>query len=318
MAYEHAKYTVARIEHHTQQFIARLANQISTHNEGDPVPTIVDGLPLTTACAQMVKAVREFMPDVKIGLGGSGGDYDTYAKGLASVFVYREGDVYGMGRIGFRDVAVTGYKHHFFVYSRKISNTKVNPGRWQYFTKSSENMGTALKQAKKYLIPYSPTEVAGRTAEDFAETLARQRRVAHSSMRQALREMVNEYEEDLLNEIKHLIKVGHTFLKPKFAERVAAYLSSEGAYTQEAERRLDAYFMNVGEITTEIVEYENMVDGDGYSNIRATPKATNTLATQDIPFDLQMKIASLQVAEPMHYIEDLGMRVGERTFWVQR
>jgi len=318
MAYEHAKYTVARIEHHTQQFIARMAGEVRTYNEGDPVPTIVDGLPLTLKCAQMVKAVREFMPDVKIGLGGSGGDYSNYENGLASVFVYREGDVYGMGRIGFRDVAVTGYKHHFFVYSRKISNTKVNPGRWQYFTKSSEDMGKALKHAKKFLIPYSPTEVAGKTADDFAETLARQRRVAHSNMRSMWRDMINDNEVDLLAEIKHLIKAGHQFLKPKFAERVAAYLTSEGAYTQEAERRLDAYFMNIGETTTEIVEYENMVQGDGYSNINTTPKSTSVVATQDIPFDLQMKIASLQVAEPMHYIEDLGMRVGDRTFWVQR
>ena len=318
MAYQHDKYTVAKLEKHTQEFISRLANQVSTHNEDDPVPTMVDGLPLSTACAEMVKAVREFMPDIKIGLGGSGGDYDTYAKGLASVFVYREGDVYGMGRIGFRDVAINGYKHHYFVYSRKISNQKCHPSRWQYYTKSSEDMGKALKQVKKFLIPYSPTEIASRTAEDFAETLARRRRNAHSDMRQAWRVIVNDNETQLLEEIKHLIKVGHQFLKPQFAERVAAYLSSEGAYTQEVDCRLDAYFMNVGEDTTEIVEYENMVDGDGYSNIRTAPKTTNTVATQDIPFDLQMKIASLQVAEPMHYIEGLGMRVGDRTFWVQR
>lgn len=318
MAYQHDKYTVAKIEKHTQEFISRLASQVSTRNEDDPVPVMVDGLPLSTACAEMVKAVREFMPDIKIGLGGSGGDYDTYAKGLASVFVYREGDVYGMGRIGFRDVAINGYKHHYFVYSRKISNQKVHPSRWQYHTKSSEDMGKALKQVKKFLIPYSPTEVAGRTAEDFAETLARQRRVAHSHMRTMLREMVNENEDDLMNEIKHLIKIGHTFLKPKFAERVAAYLSSEGAYKQESDRRLNAYFMSIGETMTEIVEYENMVNGDGYNNTNTTPKATSMVATQDIPFDLQMKIASLQVAEPMHYIEGLGMRVGDRTFWVQR
>ena len=318
MAYDHSKYTVRNVEKCTAEYLNRASNTVETVNPDDPKPVIVDNIPLTPQCAAMVAAVREAMPNLKIGLGGSGGDYDTYHKGMNSVIVYREGDVQALGRIGFRDVAISGYKHHYFVFSRKITNQKCNPGRWQYNTKSSEDMGKALKFAKQYLIPYAPQELANISIDDFTRVFERERRESYSRTRMNFRDMVMGDEELLIEEIKRLVATGYQFLKPQFAEKVAAYLSAEGAYKQNTERRLDAYFMDIGPETTTIVEYEDMVDINGQTAMLTKPKDTKVVKTEDIPFDLQLKISSLQVAEPLHYVEDLGMRVGDRTFWVQR
>ena len=318
MAYEHNKYMVRKIEAATQEFITRNANSVHTLNADAPTPVIVDNIPLTPKCAAMVAAVREAMPNLKIGLQGSNGDYDQYDHGMRSVMVYREGDTYALGRVGFRDVAINGYKHHYFVYSRKIINQKCNPGRWQYNTKSSEDMGKALKFAKQFLIPYAPQELANISIDDFTRTFERERRYLHSTMRGKFRDMLHEDEDALIEEIKHLVNTGYKFLKPQFAEKVVTYLSADGAYKQNTERRLDAYFMDIGSETTTIVEYEDMVDINGHTAMLPKPKDTKVVKTEDIPFDLQLKISSLQVAEPLHYVEDLGMRVGDRTFWVQR
>ena len=317
MSYQHDKYTVAKIEKHTQEFINRTANQVTTVNPDDPKPVLVDGIPLTPKCAAMVAEVKAFMPNTKIGLQGSGGDYDMNENGMRSVMVYREGDVYALGRVGFRDVAINGYKYHYFVHSRKIINQKAHCSRWQYNAKTSEDLKRMVKVAKQCLIPYTPTEMADLSIEEFAGVFSRDRRQTHVRTRQTFRDMVLGDENMVIEELRALFNSGHNFVKPAFAEKVAKYFAAEDAYKEHQAKRLDAYFMDIGPETTTVVEYDNLISEEGY--IHSTkPRNTTTVRTEDIPFDLQLKLSSLQVAEPMHYVEDLGMRVGDRTFWVQR
>lgn len=315
MAYEHNKYLVSKIDAYTQKFINDRANINPDYETNFPI-VMVDGLPLNPQCADLLTNLRLTMPNLKIGIS-RGGDVD-YHNRVQSVCVYRENDTYAIGRIGFRDVAVSSTKMHYFVYSRKISNSKLYPSRWQYYVKSSEKMESVLKQAKKYLIPYAPEETANITVDEFTGDVRRERATRHSGMRNTFRDMVLGDEAMVIAEVKRMVQDGYKFLNPKFAEKVAAYLAAEGAYAQEAEKRLDAYFMNVGSESTEVVQYENMVTSDSMYGDSPKPKETVVIKTDDIPYDLQLKIASLQVAEPMHYIEGLGMRVGDRTFWVQR
>ena len=317
--YDHNKMAVSRIEKYTAKYLNDHANAIRTLTEQSDLnfpAVVVDNLPMTPQCAAFVNQLRGAMPNLKVGLYQLG-DVDHHAR-VNGVAVYREDDTYAIGRIGFRDVAVSSTKMHYFVYSRKISNSKLYPSRWQYYIKSSEKMESVLKQAKKYLIPYTPVELADISIDEFTKDVRKERSDKHSSMRSKFRSMVIDDETLVINEFKRLVESGYQFLNPKFAEKVANYLAAEGAYVQEAEKRLDAYFMNVGSESTEVVQYENMVTSDSMYCDTPKPKETVVIKTDDIPYDLQLKIASLQVAEPMHYIEGLGMRVGDRTFWVQR
>ena len=317
--YDHNKMAVSRIEKFTVKYLNDRANTIRTTSEEQErnYPTImVDNLPMTPQCAAFVNQLRGAMPNLKVGLC-QGGDVDHHAR-VNSVAVYREDDTYALGRVGFRDVGVSSTKNHYFVYSRKIINQKIYPSRWQYHIKSSEKPENVLKQAKKYLIPYTPVELADISIDEFTRDVRKERSDKHSGMRGMFRDMILGDEAMVIAEVKRMVQDGYKFLNPKFAEKVANYLTAEGAYIQEAEKRLDAYFMNIGSESTEVVQYENMVTSDSMYCDTPKPKETVVIKTDDIPYDLQLKIASLQVAEPMHYIEGLGMRVGDRTFWVQR
>lgn len=317
--YDHNKMAVSRVEKFTAKYLNDLDNSARTMSEQaerDFPRIIVDNLPLTPQCAAFVNQLRVAMPNLKIGVS-QGGDVDHHSR-VHSVAVYREDDTYCMGRVGFRDVGVSSTKNHYFVYSRKIANAKIYGSRWQHYIKSSEKVENVLKQAKKYLIPYTPTELAGISVDEFTKDVRSERANKRSSMRSMFRNMVMDDEALLVDEFKRLVQSGYQFLNPKFAEKVAKYLSAEGAYAQEVEKRLDAYFMNIGSENTEVVQYENMVTSDSMYSDSPKPSQTIVIKTDDIPYDLRLKIASLQVAEPMHYIEGLGMRVGDRTFWVQR
>lgn len=314
MGYDHSKYTVANYTKQSEKIKTEWANNTNTHNEDDPVPVMVDGLPLEPKCAAVLREVQRAIPNLKF-LAANDKDINGFVRTVA---LYREGDAYVLGRVGYRDVAVNGYKERYFVHSRKIINQKIYGNRWQHHAKSSEKLESVVKYARQFLIPYSPTELSDISVDEFTQKTRRERSDIHSAMRQKFRTMLLDNEELIVNELKHLVTKGYTFLKPEFAERVAAYLSAEGAYTQQKEQRLNAYFMNIGDTTTEIVEYEDMVTSDNMYDRNTKPKSTTTVPTADIPFDLQMKIASLQVAEPMHYVDGLGMRVGDRSFWVQR
>ena len=108
-----------------------------------------------------------------------------------------------------------------------------------------------------------------------------------------------------------MVRSGYKFVNHKITQRIEAYINATEVKKEADNKQLNAYFMSIGPETTEIVEYENMGD-------TSKPKGYQAIKTQDIPFDLQLKLASLQVATPMNYVENLGMRVGDRTFWVQR
>ena len=155
-------------------------------------------------------------------------------------------------------------------------------------------------------------EIAGHTIDDFTKTVRYERNNAGAKMGQAWRDIVQGSEgEELKAELISMVREGYKFVNHKITARIEAYINAIEAKKEADNKQLNAYFVHISPETTEIVEYENMGDS-------SKPKGYNKINTQDLPFDLQLKIASLQVATSMNYIEDLGMRVGDRTFWVQR
>ena len=107
MAYEHNKHLVSKIDAYTQKFINDRANINPDDATNFPI-VMVDGLPLNPQCADLLTNLRLTMPNLKIGIS-RGGDVD-YHNRIQSVCVYRENDTYAIGRIGFRDVAVSSTK----------------------------------------------------------------------------------------------------------------------------------------------------------------------------------------------------------------
>ena len=310
MTFKHEHYTMEHIAEYTTR--AKQQQDVSFTGK-DPAAlwdgVQVDGLWLCKSCAEIVGELRKKMPDLKI---GANRDTRNWNAMLSDVVVYREGEPYALGRIGHGDVAISGTEYKYYVLSRNLRKARGGWGRWQNYITASVKMSTVLSTAKKALVPYTMHEVAALTVDDFTATVRRQRNHARGGLSSAWREIVGDVNgEELKDELIAMVRSGYKFMNHKITARIENYIIALDVKQTVDNKQLNAYFMAIGPETTDIVEYENMGD-------TSKPKGYTKVNTQDIPFDLQLKIASLQIATPMNYIEDLGMRVGDRTFWVQR
>jgi hypothetical protein len=45
---------------------------------------------------------------------------------------------------------------------------------------------------------------------------------------------------------------------------------------------------------------------------------TQTFKMEDLPEDIAEKVATLGMVDKGHYVEDVGMKVSDTTFWIDR
>lgn len=308
MSFKHEHYEIAHVLEYTEKAKQEQAKNIDEHMKADGSAVEVDGLWLCKEAANIVGELRKKHKDLKI---GANRDTRHWAGLLADVVVYREGEPYAYGRIGHGDVGIGTTDYKYYILSRKLRKARGGWGRWQNYVKASVEMKNVLRLVREAFVPYAPAEIANMSIDKFTESIRRDRNIANNLANSAWRQVASELGDELRDELCVMVNEGYQFKNHKITERIAAYIQAEANKQEIYSKRLDAYFMIVGDEKTTVIEYEGLEKD-------TKAKTYNELATQDIPFDLQLKIASLQVATDRNYVEDLGMRVGDRTFWVQR
>jgi hypothetical protein len=309
MSFKHEHYEMSHVIEYTERAKQR---QDVTFTGREPANDydgkLVDGLWLCKECANIVAELRKKHPDMKI---GANRDVRTWSGMLSDAVVYREGEPYALGRIGHGDIGVSTTDYKYYILSRKLRKARGGWGRWQNYVKASVEMKTVLKYVKEGFVSYAPAEIANMSVEEFTKSIRSERNIASNMTQNAWRQVASELGNELRDELCAMVADGYQFRNHKITESIAAYIQAKASKAEVDAKRLDAYFMVVGDSKTTVIEYEGL---------ESTTKAKEytEVSTQDIPYDLQFKIASLQVASPMHYVEDLGMRVSDRTFWVQR
>ena len=309
MSFKHEHYEMSHVIQYTdrakhQQDVTFTGREPANDYDGK----LVDGLWLCKECANIVAELRKKHPDLKI---GANRDTRSWSGMLSDVVVYREGEPYALGRIGHGDIGVGTTDYKYYILSRKLRKARGGWGRWQNYIKASNEMKNVLKYVKDGFVSYAPAEIASMSIDEFTQTIRRERNVADGMTTGAWRQVANTLGDELRDELCAMVAEGYQFKNHKITEGIANYIATKAAKAEVDAKRLDAYFMVVGDSKTTVIEYEGLEcdnKAKGYTEVK----------TEDIPYDLQFKIASLQVAAPMHYVEELGMRVSDRTFWVQR
>ena len=309
MSFKHEHYEMAHVAEYTEKAKQRQDVTFTGRNpEREFEGKLVDGLWLCKECANIVGELRKKHKDLKI---GANRDTRSWSGLLSDVVVYREGEAYALGRIGHGDVGIGTTDYKYYILSRKLRKARGGWGRWQNYVKASVDMKNVLRYVREGFVSYAPAEIANMSVDEFAQSIRRDRNIANNLANSAWRQVASELGDELRDELVVMVTEGYQFKNHKITERIAAYIQAKANKAEIDSKRLDAYFMILSPEKSTIIEYEGLEKD-------TKAKAYNEVNTSDISFDLQLKIASLQVATPMNYIEDLGMRVGDMTFWVQR
>ena len=323
MAYDHI--TVARIKTDTARYVERFSNGISTTTDEmleifTKSTKVFDGLPVGKKLGAFCEAILKANRHVKFGVAKSiKGEFihGTHRQAVAELWVYMPEHEYAMMRVGFADYAVKGnMEGKFGVYSRLLQNNKFDSQRDQYYMVTSDDLERIMKTVKKVMRPYAPHETANVVFEAYQGKVHTNVWTATSNAREAKDATIGL--NDLRNELFALYDLGYEFASETLKDKVGKWKKAMTELNEAEAKKRNAYFVSVILRGEELLCNVMTVNDVRKIHTINETNITQTFKMDDLPEDIAEKVATLGMVDRGHYVEDVGMKVSDTTFWIDR
>jgi hypothetical protein len=282
---------------------------------------ILDGIPMKPQLHAFCTSLRAKFPKVKFHFNSDHNKINRQDLLVTDVLVYVDDCDYVLGRIGhgYYGVNTNNDVPEFMVESRKINNDKYAEYRDQYYRAFTRDIDKALKNAQRYLLPYSPAELLDATFGAFKDTLESKRYAANREFEREL-DTLKIYDV-LATELENLVNKGVEFSTPMFQLHVKDAVSKFQRARELRQKQTRSYF-----ITIRTVGNMQMADVAACKDPRGKLPTTDdffedtfkVMNVDDLPEDIKAKVATLMMVDTHQYIEGVGQRATERSFWVER
>ena len=292
------------------------------------------GSPVEKELIAFAEGVQKAMPKVKfypntfayknVPVQDENGVYQTTRsmRVCDEMFVYMDDFPFDMGRIGWADNAVNGKgDYSYSVYSRKISNAKYATHRDQHYMIMTKDMDKAVKNARKHLVPYTTRELAQAFYEPLHNQVSKVLEHVKHKMYNGAREVSNAH-MSILQEIRFLKKQGVEFTTPEFRELAGKVDQLIEDYEEQEKRKVSAFFVRfrqVGDSTyADLQEVLDVRDIRWDVKMNTTGTQALTYLVNELPQDIAGQIAVLNILEDDGYVANVGMKIDDSTYWVER
>lgn len=235
-----------------------------------------------------------------------------------SILLYMDEYPFELGRVSFGDHSVNGAgEETYAVYSRRINNAKYATHRDQHFMIMANDMSKAIKNVRKYVVPYTARELARALYDPFHTGVGRALQKAQNDVGEAIK-TVKYNDRALVTEIQHLMKMGVQFTTPEFAELAKNLPSLTEQLVTEKNRKPDGMFVAFKQIGD-----ETYVDVCVVADVRGSyqPKFTEdmqTIKVSDLPQEIAGNIAVLNILQNDAYVDGVGAKIDDTHFWLER
>jgi hypothetical protein len=281
---------------------------------------VFDGLHVGKKLGEFCQAILKANRHVKFGVAKSvKGEFihGTNRQALAEVWVYMPEHEYAMMRVGYAEYAVKGIMgSKFGVYSRLLQNNKFDPQRDQYYMVTSDDIDRIMKTVKKVMRPYAPHETANVVFDSYQTKVQTNVWTATSTAREAKDATIGL--NDLRNELFALYDLGYEFASETLKDKVGKWKKAVTEMAEAENKKRNAYFVSV------ILRGEELLcNVMTVNDVRTIHKVNEASMSQvfkmdDLPEDIAEKVATLGMVDKGHYVEDVGMKVSDTTFWLDR
>lgn len=233
------------------------------------------------------------------------------------VAVYLKEFPFDIGRINFKDNSVSGGSEHTYgVYSRKIKNAKFGQYRNQFNMITCKDLKKALKNAQKYLMPYSVKELAQAFYEPLRDNVNKEVSQVRSNI-DNLAHNIRYRAETIAREILHLKRAGVKFISPEFNEIADKVEDVMAEFDAENSRKVSALFARIYKVGEEsYVTLQEVADVKGMHEVK--DGTTIGYKASELPQDIVNAISVLSILTDGQYVKDVGMRMDAEHFWIQR
>lgn len=291
-------------------------------------PYKVDGIPVRKEVRDLCMELRKSYSGYRFhaGRGGLGNTQaniaftDGVTKTVYSdVHVYIEGSDYIVGRVGYgkRYGINESDTPMYMVQSRKINNEKFGDHRDQYYMSFAKDFKKALKVALSKLTPYSPREMATNNFQAFKENVSEVRQRSLGKLNSILSPLQDR--NVLLVEMRNLMTANVHFATTQFIEAAAQITQADKDWEEMKRKPFNAYYVYVrlvgDEQWVDVVDVPDVNNRNSHS-VESCP--ITSMNINDLPEDIKGKLAVLTIATHDQYMEQVGRRVSDKSFWVER
>lgn len=283
-----------------------------------------EGMAVPKELKEFLSEVQKNMPHVKFVACNDVMDTHPLTNNRCHVmsyfFVTMDDCPYEIGRIGFGDFsAKKSGKPTYVVQSRKIRNPKFREGRDQFHMVMTSDIKKAVTNAKKYITPFSTKELATYSYDDIVANA--QAALTHASNQVTKTLDPVGYTKDLwVKELLNLKNQGVTFVTQQFQDIMKVLPERVDIYNEEKKKKVYGLFVrlyNVGEDT-----YIDVQQADNLRDILPAHKSlvwdVQTFPMSSAPQDILGGVATLAILEPKQYVTNVGMKIDEKHYWIER
>lgn len=281
--------------------------------------------PAPKEMVEYLTLLKQYMPMAKFYPAEISRTNSTNANGQYSSWflidefsVYMDNYPFDLGRVGYRDYSASGdVGLSYGVYSRKINNAKYKTTSDQYYMMMSADLKKAVKNASKYVVPYTHKELAqafyerlhGNVEQVYMDKQAKMQNVASEITRNT---------KGILAELLHLKSLGVQFKTEAFIK--ASEMVEEAVLEQQEEEKRNVTgvfvrFRTVGdEMYVDVLEAEDIRKNYRMKN----SSQPTTYLMSDLPDDIAGSISVLNILQDGQYVARVGQKVDDTTFWIER
>lgn len=233
------------------------------------------------------------------------------------MYVYTDAHDYMLGEIGYDDYRIRGEgQNKFMVASRKIDHGKIGHGHDQKHMALSISLAQAVKNGNKFLVPHTLEEIALLSFTPFSQALQAVRSEAINTARTFVDKCNNWRVIDA--ELRHLIRSGAEFVTPEFRAAAAEFLRADSDAVQMKQRKVCGQYLQFKEIMGVMRVNILTFDTDWSSDYTMGSAGSTQILATELSEEMQGKIAMLSMVDKKVHVPEIGMKVNDTTFWLER
>lgn len=235
--------------------------------------------------------------------------------GNSTAVVYREGDVFALGEIGFKNTKAKGNGDlNYYVCSRAIKNDKYKDSSWQHHIVSTKVLKNAVKAASTYLKPFTCKEMVKNTSGVATTIVSDDINKKSTVVREAYRELTGNaaYIGDMVTEFMMELR-NYVFINPRLNEAAAKFYPAVDEWKDAEKARKDGLYM-IAVTTTPSGQYVDMAKAKiafpfDYEVFDQQP-------AESVADWVKGRLAVLSMMPAQTYVQGVGLRLDDKIFYV--
>jgi hypothetical protein len=173
----------------------------------------------------------------------------------------------------------------------------------------------AVRLALSKLVPYSPKEMANISIYDFKQHIEGVR----ADVQRGVSSLVSPLSDRniLMREMRNLIAQNTMFVTEEFQRAAAGFIKAEEEWNEVRNKPVHGYYVYVRMVGDEQwVDIVEATDAQKYHSVEHCPVTSTPVS--DVSEDIQGKVAVLAMAQIGQYMQGVGVRTTEKSFWLER